>query len=115
MEATGNCHWPVDLLAEIGHELRVGDAAQIRASCVRQQKTDKRNAAHILKLLVEGRFPRVGVPSSEVRDLRQLLLHRYKLVTIRRRVNELQYLCRNQEVQRKHKLWSKAGQQVLRE
>ena len=27
MEATGNCHWLVDLLAEIGHELWVGDAA----------------------------------------------------------------------------------------
>ena len=50
MEATGNCHWLVDLLAELGHELWVGDAAQIRASYVRQQKTDKRDAAHILKL-----------------------------------------------------------------
>jgi transposase len=95
--------------------LRVGDAAQIRASYVRQQKTDKRDAAHIRKLLVEGRSPRVWVPSSEVRDLRQLLLHRYKLVTIRRRVkNESQHL-RNQGVQRKHKLWSKAGRQELRE
>ena len=45
----GNCHWLADLLAEIGHELRVGDAARIRASYVRQQKTDKRDAAHILK------------------------------------------------------------------
>jgi transposase len=51
-----------------------------------------------------------------VRDLRQLLLHRYKLVTIRARVkNELQHLCLNQGVQRKHKLWSQAGQKVLRE
>jgi len=32
MEATGNCHWLVDLLSELGHELWVGDAAQIRAS-----------------------------------------------------------------------------------
>jgi transposase len=56
MEATGNCHWLVDLLAEPGHELWVGDAAQIRASCVRQQKTDKRDAAHLLQLLVEGRL-----------------------------------------------------------
>src|SRR5437667_4105705 len=59
MEATGNCHWLVDLLAELGHELWVGDAAQIRASYVRQQNTDERDAAHILKLLVEGRFPRI--------------------------------------------------------
>ncbi len=70
MEATGNCHWLVDLLAELGHELWVGDAAQIRASYVRQQKTDQRDAAHLLKLLVEGRFPRIWMPSSEVRDLR---------------------------------------------
>jgi transposase len=116
MEATGNCHWLVDLLAEIGHELWVGDAAQIRASYVRQQKTDKRDAAHILKLLAEGRFPRIWMPSSEVRDLRQLLLHRHKLVIIRTRVkNELQHLCLNQGVQRKRKLWSAAGQKLLRE
>ena len=116
MEATGNSHWLVDLLAEIGHELWVGDAAQIRASYVRQQKTDKRDAAHIMKLLAEGRFPRIWMPSSEVRDLRQLLLHRYKLVIIRTRVkNELQHLCLNRGVQRKRKLWSQAGQKLLRE
>ena len=116
MEATGNCHWLVDLLSELGHELWVGDAAQIRASYVRQQKTDKRDAAHILKLLVEGRFPRIWMPSSEVRDLRQLLVHRSKLVEMRTRVkNELQHLSLNQGVQRKCKLWSAAGQQMLRE
>src|SRR5882672_1703071 len=116
MEATGNCHWLVDVLAEIGHELWVGDAAQIRASCVRQQKTDKRDAEHLRKLLAEGRFPRIWMPSSEVRELRQLLLHRYKLVIIRTRVkNELQHLCLNQGVQKKRKLWSQAGQQVLRQ
>jgi len=116
MEATGNSHWLVDLVSELGHELWVGDAAQIRASYVRQQKTDKRDAAHILKLLVEGRFPRIWMASSEVRDLRQLLVHRYKLVIIRARVkNELQHLCLNKGVQRQRKLWTKAGQQVLRE
>src|SRR2546422_6403627 len=115
MEATGNCHWLVDLLSELGHELWVGDAAQIRASYVRQQKTDQRDAAHLLKLLVEGRFPRIWMPSSQVRDLRQLLLHRYKLVMIRARVKNELPLCLNQGVRRKRKLWSQAGQQGLRE
>ncbi len=116
MEATGNSHWLVDLLAELGHELWVGDAAQIRASYVRQQKTDQRDAAHIMKLLLEGRFPRIWMPSSAVRDLRQLLLHRYKLVIMRARVkNELQHLCLNKGVQKKRKLWSQAGQKLLRE
>jgi transposase len=116
MEATGNSHWLVDRLAELGHEVWVGDAGQIRASYVRRQKTDKRDAGHLLKLLLEGRFPRIWMPSSAGRDLRQLLVHRYKLVIIRARVkNELQHLCLNKGVQRQRKLWTKAGQQLLRE
>lgn len=94
----------------------MGDAAQIRASYVRQQKIDKRDAAHILKLLAEGWIPRIWMPSSEVRDLRLLLLHRYKLVIIRTRVkNELQHLCLNQGVQRKQAQAGRAGQELLRE
>jgi transposase len=116
LEATGNCHWLLDLLKDMGHEVWVGDAAQIRASYVRQQKTDKRDAAHILKLLVEGRFPRLWVPDREQRDLRQLLIHRHKLVEIRSRVkNGLQHLALNQGMQKKARLWSAAGQQALRE
>jgi len=78
IEATGYSCWLVDLLSELGHELWVGDAGQIRASYVGQQKTDKRDAQQILKLLLEGRFPRIWMPTSEVRDLRQLFLHRHK-------------------------------------
>jgi transposase len=115
LEATGNCHWLIDRLVEMGHEVWVGDAAQIRASYVRKQKTDKRDAAHILKLLVEGRFPRLWTPNREMRDLRQLLIHRHKLVEIRTRVkNGLQHLALNQGMQRKARLWSEAGQQALR-
>jgi hypothetical protein len=90
MEATGNSQWFVELVEDLGHEIWIGDAAQIRASYVRKQKTDKRDAAHILKLVVEGRFPRLWSPDREQRDLRQLVLHRHKLVEIRSRVkNEL--------------------------
>ena len=62
LEATGNSQWFIELLEELGHEVWIGDAAQIRASYVRKQKTDQRDAAHILKLLVEGRFPRLWTP-----------------------------------------------------
>ena len=54
MEATGNSQWFIELVEDLGHEIWIGDAAQIRASYVRKQKTDKRDAAHILKLVVEG-------------------------------------------------------------
>jgi transposase len=114
LEATGNCQWLIDLLHESGHEVWIGDAAQIRASYVRKQKTDKRDAAHILKLLVEGRFPRLWVPDRAMRDLRQLLIHRHKLVEIRTRVkNGLQHLALNQGVQKKRKLWTQAGRAAL--
>jgi transposase len=116
MESTGNCQWFVEMATTAGHDVWVGDAAKIRASEVRQQKHDRRDAALLLKLLLEGRFPRIWTPSSEEKDLRQLLIHRYKLVRIRAQVkNELQHLAMNQGVTRKRKLWSKAGEKVLRD
>jgi transposase len=116
MEATGNSQWFIELVEDLGHAIWIGDAAQIRASYVRKQKTDKRDAAHILKLVVEGRFPRLWTPDREQRDLRQLVLHRHKLVEIRSRVkNELQHLSLNKGMQRKCRLWSREGQQMLRE
>jgi transposase len=116
IEATGNSQWFVERVEDLGHVVWIGDAAAIRASYVRRQKTDKRDAAHILKLMMEHRFPRLWSPDREQRDLRQLVLHRHKLVEIRSRVkNELQHLALNKGVQRKRKLWSQAGQQILRE
>jgi transposase len=115
MEATGNRQWFIESVEDLGHAIWIVDAAQIRASYVRQQKTDQRDAAHILRLLVEGRFPRLWTPDREQRDLRQLVLHRNKLAMIRSRVkNELQQLSLNKGMQRKHKLWSAAGQKLLR-
>jgi len=116
MESTGNCQWFVEMAAALGHEVWIGDAAKIRASEVRQQKHDRRDAALILKLLLEGRFPRIWTPSGQEKDLRQLLIHRHKLVRFRVQVkNELQHLAMNQGVTKKRKLWSAAGQKVLRE
>jgi transposase len=116
MEATGNCQWFVEQMASLGHELLVGDAAKIRASDARQQKHDKRDARLLVQLLAEDRFPQIWVPSREQKDLRQLLIHRYKLVRIRAQVkNGLQHLAMNQGVLKKRKLWSVAGQKALRE
>jgi transposase len=116
IEACGNSQWLIELLQRLGHEVWIGDAAQIRASYVRKQKTDRRDAAHILKLLMEGRFPRLWTPSAEQRDLRQLLVHRHKLVSIRTRVKGgLQHLALNRGLQKKSKLWTEAGQKALRD
>jgi transposase len=114
MESTGSTLWFERLMERLGHELWIGDAAQIRASYVRRQKTDKRDAAHILQLLIDQRFPRIWVPSQLERDQRQLLLHRHRLVQMRTRVKtELQHLAMNQGLQQKRGLWSVRGRADL--
>ncbi len=114
VEACGHYPWFERLLAELGMELRFGDAAKIRASVVRKQKTDRRDAEHLMRLLLEDRFPRIWVPSLEVRDVRQLLVHRHKQVQARTRTkNQLQAMALSHGVQKKRKLWTKAGREEL--
>jgi len=75
-EATGNFRWFRQLMQELGHEFLLGDPSAIRAASPRRQKTDKRDARHILSMLVEDRFPAVWQPPVENEDPRQLLLPR---------------------------------------
>jgi len=115
LEASGNTYWLERLLAGLGHELWMGDAAQIRKQDSRKQKHDRRDARLILKLMEENRFPRIWMPTVAERDLRQLLIHRRHLVRMRARIkNQLQHIALNQGVQKQGKLWSKAGLELLR-
>lgn len=114
IEATGHARWFERLLAELGHELWVGDAAEIKAKRVRRQKNDREDARLLRTLLVENRFPRVWLPDVGNRDLRQLLWHRHRLVQMRTRVmNQLQAMALNEGVRRKRGLWSKTGRAQL--
>jgi len=114
IEATGPIHWFERLLADLGHELWIGDSAKIRASEVRKQKTDERDAALILDLLLAKRFPRIWVPTPAQRDLRQLLWHRHKLVSMRTMLgNQLHALAMSQGLCRKKKLFTKKGRVEL--
>jgi transposase len=114
IEASGQSQWFERMLAELGHEVWIGDAAKIRASCERKQKTDRRDAELLMRLLAEDRFPRIWVPTAAERDGRQLLLHRHKLVRMRTQMkNQLQAQALNQGVQQKRKLWSEVGRKQL--
>jgi len=114
IEATGCTQWFERMLAELGHELWVGDPAEIRARAVRRQKTDTRDAEHMLDLLATNRFPRIWIPSLQERDARQLLKHRDKLVRMRTSVkNQLHYLAMSQGLCRKQKLWTERGRREL--
>src|ERR1700746_156938 len=114
LEATGYSRWFERLLAEVGFEGWIGDAAEIKKKRVRKQKTDREDARLLLKLLLENRFPRIWVPSPENRDVRQLLWHRHRLVQMRTRImNQLQAVAMNEGYRWKKKLFSEQGRALL--
>jgi transposase len=112
LESSGYSLWFEELLDELGHELWVGDPGRIRKAAPRKQKTDRNDARLLLQLLEEKRFPRIWVPDRATRDLRQLLMHRHKLVTMRTAIkNQLQAIALNRGLQRHRKLWSEDGRE----
>jgi transposase len=114
MEATCAARWFERLLERCGHQLWVGHPAQIRALAVRKQKTDPRDAQHLLHLLLTEQFPRIWIPTPAERDARQLLVHRHKLVQWRTQVqNQLRALARNEGLPPQTRFWTRKGRQQL--
>jgi len=64
LEATGHTRCFERLLSELDCELWTGDGAQISAMRVRKQKTDRRDAQFLLKLMMEDRFREYGFPAQ---------------------------------------------------
>src|SRR5262252_9504097 len=110
IESTGYAIWFHALMQRLGHTLLVGDAAKIRAMVVRKTKTDRRDARHILDLLVHDRFPTIWLPDPATRELRALLMHRLRLVRIQTMLkNGLHAIALNQRLVRGSKLLRRAG------
>lgn len=89
VEATGNFLWFRRLMHELGFAFLLGNPSAIHAANPRRQKTDNWDARHILKLLLEDRFPAIWQPPADNEQLRQLLLHRCRLVRVRARIKNL--------------------------
>ena len=114
IEACGNSQWFIELLEHLGHLVWVGDAAQIRASYVRKQKTDRRDAGHILRLLMESRFPRLWVPTRRTAGSATVVDSPAQVGGDSHRVkNGLQHLALNRGVQKHSRLWSVRGRAYL--
>jgi len=114
IEATGSMQRFLRLMDELGIDCQVGHPAKIRAAEPRKQKHDRRDAGLLLKLLAENRFPSIWIPSTELRDLRALLLHRHQWVRIRTRVqNALQAIALSNGLRRGPSLWIQQGQHAL--
>src|SRR5689334_4932800 len=110
LEASGYTPWFEQLLAELGHNVWLGDATEIRRRARRRQKNDRRDAALILDLLIHNEFPRIHRPTPNSREILRMLRYRHKLVQMRTIVkNSLQALAIQSGLSLRAKLFTQAG------
>lgn len=112
LEASGYSTWFIEVVEGLGHQVLIGDAAEVRRVARRRQKNDRRDAGLILDLLLKGEFPQVHRPSLESREVLRHLRYRHKLVQMRTRAkNCLQALAFSAGSAGRSKLLSKKGRE----
>ena len=113
-EVSGYTDWFEQLLEELGHQVWVGDAAEIRRQARRRQKNDWRDADLILELMVDNRFPRVHRQSSESREILRQVRYRHRLVKLRTVAkNSLQAISLRAGLSLRWRLHSRQGREQL--
>lgn len=109
-EASGYSAWFEQMLAELGHTYWLGNAAEIRRKAPRRQKNDRRDADHMLDLMLKGDFPRLHTFSNESRLVLRQLRYRHKLVKVRTIAkNSLQAIGINAGLPLKRQLLTEKG------
>src|SRR5919202_609395 len=83
LEATYGWYWAVDVLHEAGARVHLAHPLGVKAFEYRRVKNDVRDAADLADLLRMGRLPEAWIAPPEVRELRELVRHRAKLVALR--------------------------------
>jgi transposase len=102
------------LLEELGCEVWLGHATEIRRRARWRQKNDRRDAELILDLLLHNEFPRLYRPAPESREVLRMLRYRQKLIKLRTMSkNSLQALALQAGLAKRKQLFTKVGQQEL--
>ncbi len=114
LEASGYSPWFEQMLEDLGHEVWLGDATEIRRRARWRQKNDRRDAELILDLLVHDEFPRLHRPALKSREILRMLRYRQKLIKIRTMgKNSLQALALQSGLAKRSQLFTRSGQQEL--
>jgi len=115
LEASGYSPWFERLLAELGCEIWLGNAKEIRRRARSRHKNDRRDAELILDLMLHNEFPRVYLLPLQSREVLRMLRYRQKLIKMRTMTkNSLQALALQSGLAKGSHLFSKAGLQELR-
>src|SRR6185503_478002 len=115
LEASGYSPWFERLLEELGCEVWLGHATDIRRRARWRHKNDRRDAELILDLMLHNEFPRLYLPPMQSREVLRMLRYRQKLIKMRTIAkNSLQALALQSGLAKGPHLFTKAGLQELR-
>src|ERR1700740_1210366 len=111
LEASGYSPWFERMLEELGCEVWLGHATEIRRRARWRQKNDRRDAELILDLILHDECPRLHRPAVQSREVLRMLRYRQKLIKIRTMSkNSLQALALQAGLAKRSRLFTKAGQ-----
>jgi transposase len=111
LEASGYSPWFEALLEQLGHEVWLGHATEIRRRARWRQKNDRRDAELILDLMLHHEFPRLHRPAVASREVLRMLRYRQKLIKLRTMgKNSLQAIALQAGLAKGKQLFTRAGQ-----
>jgi transposase len=83
LEATFGWYWAVDVLEELGARVHLAHPLAVGAFESRRVKNDRLDARLLADLLRIGRLPEAWIAPKPIRELRELVRYRHKLVDVR--------------------------------
>jgi transposase len=83
LEATYGWYWAADALAELGAKVHLAHPLGVKMFSYRRVKNDQLDARDLADLLRMGRLPEAWIAPPQVRELRELVRHRARLVALR--------------------------------
>src|SRR5256714_14358162 len=114
LEASGYSPWFERMLEELGCQVWLGHATEIRRRARWRQKNDRRGAELLLDLMLHDEFPRLHRPAVQSREVLRMLRYRQKLIKIRTMSkNSLQALALQSGLAKGSQWVTRAGKQEL--
>jgi transposase len=83
LEAAYGWYWAADVLQAAGARVHLAHPLGVKAFAYRRVKNDQRDAEDLADLLRMGRLAEAWIAPPEVRELRELVRHRAKMVALR--------------------------------
>ena len=115
LETSGYSPWFEALLEQLGCEVWLGHATEIRRRARWRQKNDRRDAELIWELMAHGDFPRLQQPALESREVLRMLRYRQKLIKLRTMAkNSLQAIALQAGLAKGPQLFTRGGQEEFR-